>query len=124
MTDQPRVRSSADENVDALAHLNDGLDRLIGMSADRVFREPVRVGETVVIPAATIAYGGGFGFGTDTVANRGGGGGGWNDGRPVAIIEAGPNGVRIRPVVDYTRIGLTALGALLTVWRVTRRASR
>jgi len=124
MNDQPRVSPSEREDVDGITHLNDGLDRLIGMSADRVFREPVRVGETVVIPAASIAYGGGFGFGRDRSANGGGGGGGWNEGRPVAIVEAGPTGVRIRPVVDYTRIGLTALGALLTVWRVTRRASR
>ncbi len=98
-----------------------GLERVISVSADRVFREPVRVGETVVIPAAAIMYGGGFGFGTDQSRNGGGGGGGWNDGRPVAVIEAGPAGVRVRPVVDVTKIGLAVLAAAITVWRATRR---
>jgi uncharacterized spore protein YtfJ len=86
-----------------------------------VFREPVHVGDTVVIPAAAIAYGGGFGFGGDRGDAGGGGGGGWNDGRPVAVVEAGPDGVRIRPVVDVTKIGLTLVAAALTVWRATRR---
>jgi uncharacterized spore protein YtfJ len=104
--------------------LTSGLDRLMSVSADRVFREPVRVGETVVIPAAMIQFGGGFGFGFGMQADNngaGGGGGGWNDGRPVAVIEAGPAGVRVRPVVDVTRIGLTLVAAALTVWRATRR---
>ena len=98
-----------------------GLDKLMNVSADRVFREPVRVGDTVVIPAAAIMFGGGFGFGGDNENNGGGGGGGWNDGRPVAVIEAGPAGVRVRPIVDVTRIGLTIVAAALTVWRATRR---
>jgi uncharacterized spore protein YtfJ len=98
-----------------------GLDKLLNVSADRVFREPVRVGDTVVIPAAAIMFGGGFGFGGDHENNGGGGGGGWNDGRPVAVIEAGPAGVRVRPIVDLTRIGLTIVAAALTVWRATRR---
>src|SRR5512143_371367 len=74
-----------------------GIDRLMSVSADRVYREPVRVGDRVVIPAATIAYGGGFGFGSggdEVERGGGGGGGGWNDGRPVAVIEASPDGVR------------------------------
>ena len=98
-----------------------GLDRLTNLSADRVFREPVHVGETVVIPAAAIQFAGGFGFGSDNVSNGGGGGGGWNEGRPVAVIEAGPGGVRVKPILDVTRVGLTLVAAALTVWRATRR---
>jgi uncharacterized spore protein YtfJ len=98
-----------------------GLDKLMSVSADRVYSEPVRVGETVIIPAAAIMFGGGFGFGGDHANNGGGGGGGWNDARPVAVIEAGPAGVRVRPIVDVTRIGLTLAAAALTVWRATRR---
>ncbi|HET9728896.1 MAG TPA: hypothetical protein VFR41_05710, partial [Acidimicrobiia bacterium] len=85
--------------------LASGLDQLMNVSADRVYREPVRVGERVVIPAAAITYAGGFGFGTDTMSNRGGGGGGWSEARPVAVVEAGPDGVKVRPVVDLTRVG-------------------
>lgn len=100
-----------------------GIERLMSVSADRVYREPVHVGDRVIIPAATIAYGGGFGFGSggDEIDHGGGGGGGgWNDGRPVAVIEAGPEGVRIRPVIDFTRVGLTVLAAALAIWRAAR----
>jgi uncharacterized spore protein YtfJ len=118
MTDEINVGTDTARVPDGLVV---GLDRLMTVSADRVFREPVRVGETVVIPAAAIMYGGGFGFGVDTVDQGGAGGGGWNDGRPVAVIEAGPAGVRVKPVVDITRIGLTLVAAALTVWRASRR---
>jgi uncharacterized spore protein YtfJ len=119
------LRTEGTEQLDAVQQqLTSGLDRIMSVSADRVYREPVRVGETVVIPAAAIQYGGGFGFGLGTQADNngaGGGGGGWNEGRPVAVIEAGPAGVRVRPVVDLTKVGLTVIAAALTVWRATRR---
>jgi uncharacterized spore protein YtfJ len=98
-----------------------GLDRLMSVSADRVFAEPVHVGDRVVIPAASVEFSGGFGFGGDTRDNGGGGAGGHKAGRPVAVIEAGPEGVRVRPVIDFTRVGLTLLAAALSVWRATRR---
>ena len=123
MSDEVRI-DGIDQIERVQQQLTSGLDRLMSVSADRVFREPVRVGETVVIPAATIQFGGGFGFGFGMQQDNngaGGGGGGWNDGRPVAVIEAGPAGVRVRPVVDVTRIGLVLVAAALTVWRATRR---
>jgi uncharacterized spore protein YtfJ len=123
MTSQhPSVQhSSGTEPGEMQKRLGLGLDRLMNVSADRVFREPVHLGDTVVIPAASIANGYGFGFGSDNAENGGGGGGGWNDARPVAVIEAGPAGVRVKPVVDFTRIGLTVIAAAITVWRATRR---
>ena len=115
------IGDSTAEDQRIRATMATGLDRLMGLSADRVFAEPVRVGDRVVIPAATIEFSGGFGFGGDTRANGGGGGGGYQAGRPVAIVEAGPAGVRVKPVVDFTRVGLTLVAAALTVWRATRR---
>jgi uncharacterized spore protein YtfJ len=120
MTDELQTAGS-EQQEQIQERLTNGLDKIMSVSADRVFREPVRVGETVVIPAAAIMFGGGFGFGADNLNNGGGGGGGWNDGRPVAVIEAGPAGVRVRHVVDVTRIDLTLVAAALTVWRATRR---
>ena len=105
--------------TDVEVGVGSGIDRMIGVGADRVFREPVRVGDRVVIPAATIAYGGGFGFGR-AHDEGGGGGGGWNDGRPVAVIDCSPDGVRVRPVIDFTRVGIVLIGAALTVWRASR----
>jgi uncharacterized spore protein YtfJ len=111
--------------VDATTPLGDavttGVARIVDVSAGQVFSDPVRVGDRVVIPAAAVDRYGGFGYGSDNQANGGGGGGGKGEGRPVAVIEATPDGVRVRPVVDFTKVGLTALAAALTVWRASRR---
>jgi uncharacterized spore protein YtfJ len=115
------IETTESEHVEAA--VTAGIDRLMNVSVDRVYRDPVHVGDRVIIPAATIAYGGGFGFGSggnEIERGGGGGGGGWNDGRPVAVIEAGPDGVRIRPVIDFTRVGLTVLAAALAIWRAAK----
>jgi uncharacterized spore protein YtfJ len=117
MTDETRIEALTEIETTVAT----GIDRMLGVGAAQVFRDPVRVGDRVVIPAATIAYGGGFGFGGAQHEGGGGGGGGWNDGRPVAVVDCGPEGVRVRPVVDFTRVGIVLIGAVLTVWRATRR---
>lgn len=91
----------------------------------RVYAEPVEHGETLVIPAAEIVtlVGMGSGAGTgsrvDPESGRrveggsggGGGGGGKSFARPVAVVVASPQGVRVEPVIDLTKIGLAALTA-------------
>jgi uncharacterized spore protein YtfJ len=51
-------------------------------------------------------------LGLDAVQGAGGGGGGGGGamGRPVAVIVLGPEGVEVKPVVDVTKVTLTALG--------------
>jgi uncharacterized spore protein YtfJ len=120
MSENPTIGTSTDEER-IRATMSSGLDRLMNVSADRVFADPVRIGDRVVIPAATVEFSGGFGFGGDSASNGGGGGGGHQAGRPIAIIEAGPTGVRVKPVIDFTRIGITVVAALLTIWRASRR---
>ena len=121
----------------------------------KVFGQAVVSGDYTVIPAAEIAGGGGFGSGmgfgpamdkkrrakvteespgTETIpapgpggAGGGGGGGGGSMGRPVAAIVIGPEGVEIKPILDMSKIGLTALTAfggvaLLTVKLLKKRA--
>jgi uncharacterized spore protein YtfJ len=116
-------------------------------SLQRVFGEPVHHGDYAAIPASEITlamgygYGGGQGFavgtgqagtaGAETTDNGpwgggGGGGGGTVLTRPVAVIEIGPRGVRVEPVVDPTKIALaffTTLGAMAMMWNRMRRAS-
>ena len=105
------------------------VDRLAGnVAADAVFGKPEKIGDRVIITAAAVERAGGFGFGsgrgTDDegqVGSGGGAGGGAkSEGRPVAVIEVGPDGVRVRPVLDFTRIGLTAIAAVLTALRLGR----
>jgi len=57
----------------------------------------------------------------------GGGGGGYVLSRPVAVIVSGPDGVKVEPVVDVTKIALatfTALGFMFSVAVRMRRAPR
>jgi uncharacterized spore protein YtfJ len=119
------ITMTDETSIDSLTEIEgtvaSGIDRMLGVGAEQVFRDPIRVGDRVVIPAATIAFGGGFGFGGAQQEGGGGGGGGWNDGRPVAVIDCAPEGVRVRPVVDFTRVGIVLIGAALTVWRASRR---
>jgi uncharacterized spore protein YtfJ len=113
-------------NVSTIAEqVAHGLSNLTDVGADRIFREPVHVGDQVVITAAAldIAAGIGAGNGGDSAGNGGGGGGGGGrtEGRPVAAIVIGPDGVTIRPIIDFTRIGVTLLIGAFAVWRAMRR---
>lgn len=108
----------------------EGLSALFGeVSPSTVFSEPIRVGDDLVITAAAWERAGGFGFGggggTDAQGNEGGGtgggGGGSSQGRPVALIRIGADGVEVTPIIDFTKIGVTLLLGLLGVWRVLAR---
>ena len=124
------------------------LEDLIAVAgADKVFSEPVVAGDRTIITAAEIRTGMGFGYGlVSGIAARvrrmrrsegngvtssaggprsGGGGGGQAVGRPVAVITVEPDGVTVEPVLDRTKIAMTALtaaGALgsMLIWK--RRA--
>lgn len=109
-----------------------------------VFSAPVESNGYTVITASELSVGLGFGFGggggsgpqpagEDAPANEGagvgggGGGGGTSMARPVAAIIIGPNGVRVEPIVDPTKIAIaffTAFGAMAMAWRQMSRASR
>ncbi len=99
-------------------------------SVDLVYGDPVEHGDTMIIPTAEILVGLGFGAGygggrsgkqEDEDEEReagegygeggGGGGGGRTFSRPVEIVVYSPEGVRVEPVVDVTKIALGALTA-------------
>lgn len=97
-----------------------------------VYAEPIKRGDTIVIPSAEVltgfAFGFGMGGGKDQVANTGGGGGGGGGGRslarPVAAIVITPDGVEVKPIVDVTKIALAALTAIGFMFAMTVRMSR
>lgn len=117
-----------------------------------VFGEPIVSGPYTLITAREVAAGGGFGYGRGfgpvraaaagaapagaagesrgEVAQAGGGGGGGGGGamgRPVAIIVIGPDGVKVKPVVDVTKLaiaGITAMAAMAAFARRMRRFRR
>jgi uncharacterized spore protein YtfJ len=111
--------------------IRSGIDKLFGSAAPgTVFSEPRVVGDDLVIAAAAWERAGGFGFGVGTGNDDkggrgeggGGGGGGLSQGRPVAVIRIGPGGVEVKPVIDFTRIGVTLLLGAAGVWQVLRRS--
>lgn len=114
-----------------------------------VYSEPVTVGEHTIITASEVKVGMGFGGGgggapgTEPAEGEakseneprdeeegvgfGVGGGGVSGGRPVAVIDIGPEGVRVEPVVDPTKIALaffTTLGSMFFMLNKMRRSSR
>lgn len=109
---------------------------------DAVFAEPVTQGAYTVINASELSIGMGYGFGgggsLEAEATKedvgepgadfgsGGGGGGGATARPVAAIEIGPNGVRVEPIVDPTKISIaffTALGSMFMMLLKMRKAA-
>jgi len=110
---------------------------------EAVFSDPVSHGEYTVITAKEIAIGMGAGFGSgggtegDAAAaaregeqpamgyGNGGGGGGSAIARPVAAISIGPDGVRIEPIVDPTKIAIafftTIVSMIMIVGKVRRQ---
>jgi uncharacterized spore protein YtfJ len=120
------------------------LDRLFAAAGPTsVFSAPVVQGEYVAVTAAETTIGLGYGFGAggsvdsepapgadpgDTAGDggfgTGGGGGGMAAGRPVAVIEIGPNGVRVEPIVDPTKLGLAVFTTFLGIATMLARARR
>jgi uncharacterized spore protein YtfJ len=124
-----RVEKESQERLRAMERLVSAAD------ASRVFGAPVLCGDHTVITAAQVAGGGGFGSGMGLGVPRmsrgggsggpvstselaaegaggGGGGGGGSKGRPVAAIVISPSAVEVKPILDLTKISLTALAAL------------
>lgn len=116
-----------------------------------VFSAPVVSGAYTIITASEVLAAGGFGFGygsgsvpgatsatptgeagpvatsqdgAGSGSGGGGGGGGGSSGRPVAAIVIGPDGVKIEPIVDVTKIGLAAIGAWLSIALLLVRRAR
>lgn len=97
----------------------------------KVYGDPIAHEETLIIPAAEVlavaGFGAGYGSGGPEEAGGeggGAGGGGRTFSRPVAIVIADQNGVRVEPVVDPTKIAMTfftALGFMVaTIARMTK----
>jgi uncharacterized spore protein YtfJ len=100
-------------------------------NVSKVYGEPIAHQDSVIIPAAEVmavaGFGAGYGSGgpQDAGGEGGGaGGGGKTFSRPVAVVIADKNGVRVEPVMDPTKIALTfftTLGFMLaTVARMMR----
>jgi len=125
--------------------VNATMDKFLEVaSVNRVYGAPIEVGDVKIIPSAEnlaiLGYGVGAGFGSGNLeANEeadkpgegigeGGGGGGGGGGkilsRPVAVIIASPEGVRVEPVADRTKVIMAAITAAGFVAGMFLRMSR
>jgi uncharacterized spore protein YtfJ len=107
------------------------MEKLIAVAQPgAVYGEPITSGDYTIITASEVSVSMGFGYGMGGRGfggGSGGGGGGFSMGRPVAVISIGPDGVRVEPVRDVTKIALaflTAAGSMLMMMSRMRRASR
>jgi uncharacterized spore protein YtfJ len=123
---------------------NEFFDKILAAAEpSAVFSAPVVSGAYMVITASEVFAGGGFGFGGGAgpaehsgqpesgvagpgamASGSGGGGGGGSHGRPVAAVIIGPDGVKVRPIIDATRVALAVTGALGGVAFVAMRIAR
>jgi len=129
MTDEVAVDYNKGQNqaTDPVQEtINDTLAHFLATAhVDTVYGQPIRKGDTLIIPTAEVLSGLGFGASQGAMSGKetkggkwsGGGGGGRTFSRPVAVIVASPEGVRVTPVFDTTKIilaGLTALGFMFS----------
>ena len=136
--DMPGLEGDTNESpAGALGAAQDTMNKFLDAAGvEAVYGEPVREGDTIVVPAAEVVslMGFGLGFGGSPAAKTeaeapggyggGGGGGGRILSRPVAVVIISPSGERVEPVVDVTKLGLAALTAFgfmaATLWRMSR----
>jgi uncharacterized spore protein YtfJ len=125
------IESGSVDYMKSVEDVQETLDSFLETArVERVYGKPVEVADTVIIPTAEVLVGFGFGmgggFGRSEVEaegstggageGAGGAGGGWIQSRPVAVIIADQESVRIEPVFDRTKIalaGLTAAGFMV-----------
>ncbi len=94
------------------------------VAIENLYGQPVKNGDTVIVPIATVSQliGAGGGIGSDTKAETerdegvGGGGGGSINARPIGFAEINAEGVKIHPIVDENRA--LAVSLAFAAWAV------
>jgi len=126
------------EQDDSVNMIQETMDTFLSAAnVEAVYGEPVEKDDVVIIPSAEVVSLAGFGVGTGYGINEegengekqvGGGGGGGGGGRvlsrPVAVIIASPDGVRVEPVVDPTKIALALFTTIGFMFGMIARMKR
>jgi uncharacterized spore protein YtfJ len=127
------IPSSGTTNASAtlIENFRNAMDKLLSAAnVNAVYGGPIKNGEILIIPTAEVLSVMGMGFGSGSAPSAegegspqgqgsGGGGGGRSFSRPVAVVVASPESVRVEPVVDLTKIALaafTAAGFMAGMW--------
>lgn len=83
-------------------------------------------GDRTVVPLIETTFSGGYGGGGGREGAKedlgaGGGGGGFGRSRTVAVVDIGPDGVRVQPVFDKTAVILAGIAAAVGLAGALRR---
>lgn len=116
----------------ALETIQDTMDQFMATAdVNAVFGETIKHQGNLILPAAEVVSIMGFGIGSGSGVSEdnkgsgsGGGGGGNTFARPVAVIVANDQGVQVKPIVDFTKIYLTAFTTLAFVTSAWLRMRR
>lgn len=106
-------------------------DMLKKLNSSAVFGEPIREGDTIIIPVASVNYGFGYGGGSGrppatagtpdeapepAESGSGGGGGGGGSAKPLGFIRIKGNNVHYEPIMNPNAIPLAGIGMI--AWSV------
>jgi uncharacterized spore protein YtfJ len=132
--EEKKLEVEIDDPAQAIDMVQETLETFLDTAdVNKVYAEAVEHEGTLIIPAAEVVAGMGFGAGygsgsppgeEGTGSGGGGGGGGKVFARPVAVIIAEKDGVRIEPIIDPTKIALTALTAFGFIFGTIARIRR
>jgi uncharacterized spore protein YtfJ len=119
------------QSIGSMSEGNAVLTKFLGLGTAEAAVTRHTQGENSVITLNEIGSVFGYGFGGGKSANNeeggGGGGGGTTWSRPVAAVLITPNGVRVEPVVDVTKIAVTmftTLAAIVLAFRKVKQTQR
>jgi len=134
ITDRPADTGTPAPPLDRVSRV---MERLLeAADVSKVYGEPIAHGERLLLPVAEIVAIAGFGLGSgggvavqrqgqkSRGSGGGGGGGGRTLARSVAVVVASPDGVEVKPVLDFTKIALAALtaaGFVMAAWKGMKR---
>jgi hypothetical protein len=114
---RPRVTAEVGQQLGFISgaeQVSRALER--AASAEGAVGPATIIGERAVVPLletfASGGFGAGVGGGLEGDGGGGGGGGGVGRSRTIAVAIVGPEGVKIRPVVDVTGLALPAASAI------------
>jgi len=135
MSDEKEINMEISDPGQAIDMVQETLETFLETAdVSRVYGQPQEHVGSLIIPAAEVVSGMGFGaaYGSrgpqdedgEDSGGGGGGGGGKAFARPVAVIIADNDGVRVEPIIDPTKIMLTALTAFGFIFSSIARMKR
>jgi uncharacterized spore protein YtfJ len=134
ITDRPADAGTPAPPLDRVSRVMEKL--LEAADVSKVYGEPIAHGDRLLLPAAEVVAIAGFGMGSgggvavqqqgrkSRGSGGGGGGGGKTLARSIAVVVMSPEGVDVRPVLDFTKIALAALtaaGFVVAAWKGMKR---